>query len=201
MLLSGDPKVRARVKPLLEPMTGKVLELGDDPTRAASFKLFGNMMLLVITGGLADMFALARSLGIEPHGRVRVVHRVQPGQRVGPRQEDGRGRFTPRELRAYDGAQGFAVDGRGGGAPRQQLDVVRASRRCWTATSRPASAATTPAWSARDAREPALSDRRRRRRDVERCATRSASSKTPRARSPKAARRTARASARTRHRR
>jgi len=65
MLLSGAPQVRARVKPLLEPMTGKVLELGDDPTRGASFKLFGNMMLLVISGGLADVYKLGRSLGID----------------------------------------------------------------------------------------------------------------------------------------
>src|ERR1700736_5499543 len=55
MLLSGDPAVRARVKPRLAPMTGKIVELGDDPTRAASFKLFGNLMLLAINGGLAEM--------------------------------------------------------------------------------------------------------------------------------------------------
>ena len=64
MLLSGDPAVRARVRPLLEPMTGTVLELGDDPARAAAFKLMGNMMLVFIVAGLADVYRFAAGLGI-----------------------------------------------------------------------------------------------------------------------------------------
>jgi 3-hydroxyisobutyrate dehydrogenase len=82
MLLSGDPAVRARVKPLLAPMTGKIIELGDDPTRGASFKLFGNMMLLVITGGLADVYKLARSLGIEPQDAFSLFAEFNPGNAV-----------------------------------------------------------------------------------------------------------------------
>jgi len=66
MLLSGDAQTRARVKPLLEPMTGKVLELGDDPTRGASFKLFGNMMLVFVISGLADGYRFMRAQGITP---------------------------------------------------------------------------------------------------------------------------------------
>ncbi len=66
MMLSGDPAVRARVKPMLEPMTGTVLELGDDPSRAAAFKLFGNMMLVFTASGFADMYRFAESLGIKP---------------------------------------------------------------------------------------------------------------------------------------
>ena len=64
MLLSGAPDVRARVKPLLEPMTGTVLELGDDPSRASAFKLMGNMMLVFIITGLADVYRFAAGLGI-----------------------------------------------------------------------------------------------------------------------------------------
>jgi 3-hydroxyisobutyrate dehydrogenase len=82
MLLSGDPQVRARVKPLLAPMTGKIIELGDDPTRGASFKLFGNMMLLVITGGLADVYKLARALGIEPLDAYSLFTEFNPGNAV-----------------------------------------------------------------------------------------------------------------------
>lgn len=96
MLLSGDPKVRARVKPLLEPMTGKVLELGDDPTRGASFKLFGNMMLLVITCGLADVYKLGRSLGIEPQDAYTLFGEFNPGNAIGGRGKSmAAGRFTP----------------------------------------------------------------------------------------------------------
>ena len=96
MLLSGDPAIRNRVKPLLAPMTGKIVELGDDPTRAAAFKLFGNMMLLVITGGLADVYKLGRSLGIDPKDAFTLFGEFNPGNAI-----QGRGKlmaegdFTP----------------------------------------------------------------------------------------------------------
>ena len=80
--VSGEPSVRARVKPLLEPMTGKVVELGDDPTRGAAFKLLGNMMLLVITGGLADFFTFARSLGIKPTEAYALFSEFNPGNMI-----------------------------------------------------------------------------------------------------------------------
>jgi len=96
LLLSGDPAVRARVKPRLAPMTGKVLELGDDPSRAAAFKLFGNMMLLVITGGLADVFALARSLGIDPKDAHALFSEFNPGNAIqGRGKQMAEGRFSP----------------------------------------------------------------------------------------------------------
>jgi 3-hydroxyisobutyrate dehydrogenase len=82
MLLSGDPQIRTRVRPLLAPMTGKIVELGDDPTRAAAFKLFGNMMLLVITGGLADVYKLGRSLGIEPMDAFSLFGEFNPGNAI-----------------------------------------------------------------------------------------------------------------------
>lgn len=82
MLLSGDPQIRERVKPLLAPMTGKIVELGDDPTRGASFKLFGNMMLLVITAGLADVYKLSRSLGIDPKDAFTLFSEFNPGNAI-----------------------------------------------------------------------------------------------------------------------
>lgn len=82
LLLSGDPALRERVKPILAPMTGKILELGDDPTRAASFKLCGNMMLLVIGGGLADVFAFGRSVGIDPKDVYGLFTEFNPGMAV-----------------------------------------------------------------------------------------------------------------------
>ena len=96
MLLSGDPAVRARVKPRLAPMTGKVLELGDDPTRGASFKLFGNLMLLVIAGGLADTYKLGRSLGIDPLDAYSLFAEFNPGNAIGGRGKSmAEGRFSP----------------------------------------------------------------------------------------------------------
>ncbi len=96
MLLSGDPRIRARVKPLLEPMTGKILELGDDPTRAAAFKLFGNMLLITIVAGLGDVYGLARSLGIDPRDAARLFDEFNPGNAVAARSKTmAAGEFTP----------------------------------------------------------------------------------------------------------
>lgn len=64
MMISGDEALRARVTPLITPMTGKVIDLGPDPTRAALFKLMGNLFILAIGGGLADMLALAKANGV-----------------------------------------------------------------------------------------------------------------------------------------
>ncbi|MGD1066652.1 MAG: NAD(P)-dependent oxidoreductase [Vulcanimicrobiaceae bacterium] len=96
MLLSGDPALRAAVLPLLQPMTGKVLDLGDDPTRGAAFKLFGNLVLLVTTGGLADMFTLGRSLGIEPRDARTLFDEFNPGAFIGARAKSiAEERFQP----------------------------------------------------------------------------------------------------------
>ncbi|HTW84923.1 MAG TPA: NAD(P)-dependent oxidoreductase [Candidatus Sulfotelmatobacter sp.] len=96
MLLSGDPAVRAAVLPLLQPMTGKVIELGDDPTRGASFKLFGNLVILVASGGLADMFALARSLGIDARDAGTLFDEFNPGGFIGYRAKSiAEERFSP----------------------------------------------------------------------------------------------------------
>ncbi len=85
MLLSGDPDVRARIAPLLEPMTGKLIDLGDEPGRAAAFKLFGNLVILVMSGGLADMFVLARALDIDPKEARTLFDEFNPAGAVGAR--------------------------------------------------------------------------------------------------------------------
>ena len=64
MLTCGEPALLARAKPILQTMSGKLLDLGADPARAAAFKLFGNLMIVFISSGLGDLFALAQGLGI-----------------------------------------------------------------------------------------------------------------------------------------
>lgn len=64
MLLSGDHALFDALAPALGPMTGKLVYLGEDASRAASIKLIGNLFLLGMTASLADMFALGDSLGI-----------------------------------------------------------------------------------------------------------------------------------------
>jgi 3-hydroxyisobutyrate dehydrogenase len=66
MLVSGPPERLATVHSIVEPMTGKLVHVGPGDERAAAFKLFGNMMLVFIVSGLADVYKFAESLGISP---------------------------------------------------------------------------------------------------------------------------------------
>ncbi len=71
MLAAGPASVFERAAPGLRAMTGTVEYLGERRDLAAAHKLFGNAMILTITAGLSDVFALARSLGIaagDAHG-------------------------------------------------------------------------------------------------------------------------------------
>jgi 3-hydroxyisobutyrate dehydrogenase len=79
MLASGD---RARFDALsaeLGTMTGKVLYMGPEPERAASFKLLGNEFLMFMTAGLADFFSLAKALHIAPEDAGALFQSFNPG--------------------------------------------------------------------------------------------------------------------------
>jgi 3-hydroxyisobutyrate dehydrogenase len=66
MLASGDRERFDALSPELSKMTGKLVYLGPQPDRAAAFKLFGNLFLMSMTAGIADVLALAKAMGIEP---------------------------------------------------------------------------------------------------------------------------------------
>jgi 3-hydroxyisobutyrate dehydrogenase len=71
MLVSGPDERVATVRPIVEPMTGKLVVVGPGDERAAAFKLFGNMMLVFVVSGLADVYKFSESLGIsavDAHG-------------------------------------------------------------------------------------------------------------------------------------
>jgi 3-hydroxyisobutyrate dehydrogenase len=64
MLIAGERTRFDALEPLLQTMTGKVVYLGAEPGRAASFKLFGNLMILATIGGLADVNRFAHGVGV-----------------------------------------------------------------------------------------------------------------------------------------
>jgi 3-hydroxyisobutyrate dehydrogenase len=87
MMASGEQARFDALAPDLSKMTGKLLYLGPEPERAASFKLLGNGFLMFITAGLADFFALGTALGIAPEDAQKLFQFFNPGVTVPARVE------------------------------------------------------------------------------------------------------------------
>jgi 3-hydroxyisobutyrate dehydrogenase-like beta-hydroxyacid dehydrogenase len=81
MLVAGDQAVFHRVSDHLEPMTGSLWYVGERPDLAAAYKLFGNAMLLVMAGGLADVFHMADALDVPRADALGLFDRfkIEPG--------------------------------------------------------------------------------------------------------------------------
>jgi 3-hydroxyisobutyrate dehydrogenase len=95
LMCSGPQAVYDEVHDALQKMTGEAWYLGDDPGRAAAYKLFGNSMLFVITAGVTDVFAMAKGLGIAPGDALQVFNKFQPGGFIKARGEKmARGDFS-----------------------------------------------------------------------------------------------------------
>jgi len=60
-------------------MTGKLWNLGEQPEKAASIKLLGNLFHICLTGGIADMLALADSLNIQVSEIMTLLETLNPG--------------------------------------------------------------------------------------------------------------------------
>lgn len=95
MLVSGPQAVFEAVRGDLAKMTGEVWYVGEDGDRAAAYKLFGNSMLFVIAAGVADVFAMAKGLGIAPAAALEVFSKFQPAGLIKARGEKmARGDFS-----------------------------------------------------------------------------------------------------------
>lgn len=79
MLASGDAARAERLRPALEKMTGKLVYLGPEPDRAASFKLLGNLFLMFLTAGVAEVLTLAKALDVKPEDAVALFDTFNPG--------------------------------------------------------------------------------------------------------------------------
>jgi 3-hydroxyisobutyrate dehydrogenase len=79
LMLASGPRGRfERAEPALRPMTGTVWYVGERVDLAAAYKLFGNALILAIVGGLADVFQMARHLGIAPADAHGLFSRFKP---------------------------------------------------------------------------------------------------------------------------
>jgi len=82
MLISGDQQLVAKLTPELSKMTGKLINLGTDPAKAAGMKLLGNLFLVTLTAGLADTLALAKALNIPASDIASLFDVWNPGASV-----------------------------------------------------------------------------------------------------------------------
>jgi 3-hydroxyisobutyrate dehydrogenase len=79
MLASGDVATFERVQGELAKMTGKLLHLGTEPERAAKTKLLGNLFLMFMTAGVAEVLNLAAAMGVSPAEATALFDTFNPG--------------------------------------------------------------------------------------------------------------------------
>jgi len=85
MLVAGPKEVYDAVRVDLEKMTGKVRFLGERADLAAAYKLFGNMFLMFVISGIADVITFARELEIEPLDALTVFKDFNPVTQISGR--------------------------------------------------------------------------------------------------------------------
>lgn len=79
MMVSGDRDVVAKVRKLLEPMTGKLVDLGPRVDAAAAFKLLGNSFLMALAAGFLDLLALGKAMQVAPAEVAKLFDFFNPG--------------------------------------------------------------------------------------------------------------------------
>ena len=82
MLVSGARADVDPLRPVLAPMTGKLIDLGERVDAAAAFKLLGNLFLMCMTTGLAEMLALAKALDVTSADAASLFDHFNPGTSI-----------------------------------------------------------------------------------------------------------------------
>jgi 3-hydroxyisobutyrate dehydrogenase len=96
MLVCGEKSRHDKLLPDLEPMTGKVIYVGAEPHRAATFKLIGNLSLIAITGILADVNRLAKASDVSTDDAMAFFQHFNPGVSIPARATKiAAGQFSP----------------------------------------------------------------------------------------------------------
>ncbi len=85
MLLSGERARVGRVTPLLAPLTGKLVDLGERVDAAAAFKLMGNTFLMGFTAAIADLVGLGKALAVAPADAIALFDHFNPGASLAAR--------------------------------------------------------------------------------------------------------------------
>jgi len=78
MLVAGPEGRFNAVRDALAPMTGDLWYVGERPDLAACYKLFGNAMILAMSGTMADIFHMADALEVDRTAAWALFSRFKP---------------------------------------------------------------------------------------------------------------------------
>ena len=82
MMASGERARFNAVESDLEKMTGQLIYLGEDPSRAAAMKLLGNQLIVSFATGLSDALSLCRAMDIPPDEITHLFEFFNPGTQL-----------------------------------------------------------------------------------------------------------------------
>lgn len=85
MLLSGNRTNCEHAQGHLQSLTGKLIYLGESPQRAAVYKLCGNLFLMFLTAGVAEMLKLATAHGVAPGDAAQLFDWFNPAHTLSTR--------------------------------------------------------------------------------------------------------------------
>jgi 3-hydroxyisobutyrate dehydrogenase len=131
MLVSGDAARVERLRPALEKMTGKLVYLGPDVERAAAIKLLGNLFLMFMTAGVAEVLTLAKALDVKPEDATALFDVFNPGAMLpGRAKRMASGAFAPPSWElamARKDARLMLEEGERHGVPLPMLPAIAAT--------------------------------------------------------------------------
>ena len=79
MLVSGDQNLIKQLETQLSSLTGKLLNFGEEPGKAAAMKLAGNLFLVGFNGAIADTLSFARTMNISVNNLFQLFSEWNPG--------------------------------------------------------------------------------------------------------------------------
>lgn len=79
MLVSGGQELIKKLEPQLSALTGKLINFGEEPGKAAAMKLTGNLFLVAFTAGIADTISFAKGLHISVDELSQLFGEWNPG--------------------------------------------------------------------------------------------------------------------------
>ncbi len=97
MLVSGPAEEIEALRPALEAMTGRLVQLSERPSHAAAIKLVGNGALLMMTATMGDLFRVAAPHGVTPEEVVGLFESFSPSPKA----------MGKRVLRSLEGEASF----------------------------------------------------------------------------------------------